>query len=67
MATPERVARSPGEMLLVAPALLQQRGDSRALGAETGCWEAAFIQLSFIPHSFLKPTPRSSTGQKVMS
>ena len=55
MATPKRAARSPGEMLLAAPApktLLQQRGDSRALRARNwllgGSIRSAFIHSSFV-------------------
>lgn len=43
-------------------------GTSRALGAETGCWEdsthSAFIHSSFVFETY---TEASSTGQKVMS
>lgn len=55
MATPKRAARGPGEMLLAAPApqtLLQQRGDSRALGARNrllgGSIRSAFTHCSFV-------------------
>lgn len=61
MATPKRVAQSPGEMLLAAPApktLLQQRGDSRALGARNwllgGSIRSAFIHSSFVFETYTK-------------